>query len=361
MNPAYLTSCEACEGPLPCADVPADIASSPESLGRGVGKLECTSAAESQHGSSPPSGRGVRKLDFGVGNPRSDSQSDGNSNENSEMGLASGVDSIPKIAEGASASSASRHSESLPRAVEAQLSVASPLAADRISDPRVKASEGQQIMVKVVCFCTFDPEQVYDSMFGNSALGNFYDLGEGGLRIEAPCDKGKAKSFRNAEAAFHALKFWALAGGFSRLSGLAATQKQKRLAEHADLTYSGFGCAWVAMLAVLSAKFAAGSASAAVLLDTGDAFLLAHDPIPGRDSTWSDGCDGEGANLMGMMLMLVRDTLAKSQTWTTFLSNMFDLESGTALHDGVEEHWQTAVRAATLVACPQNSPMMRGR
>jgi len=223
-----------------------------------------------------------------------------------------------------------------------------------------RASDGQQRLVKVVCFCTFDPEQVCESMFGNSALGNFYDLGEGGLRIEAPCDRGKAKSFRNAEAAFHALKFWALAGGFSKLSGLGATQKQKRLAEHADLTYSGFGCAWIAMLAVLTAKFAAGSAPAAVLLDTGDAFLLAHDPIPGRDSTWSDGCDGEGANLMGMMLMLVRDVLARKQTWTAFLSNIFDLESGTALRGGAQEQWQKVVRAATLAACPQNSPQKRG-
>lgn len=212
-----------------------------------------------------------------------------------------------------------------------------------IVDPRAR---GQR--VKVVCFCNFDPEQNYDATYGHSILGNFYDLGKDGLSVEAPCDKNRAKKFKNAEAAFHALKYWALAGGFTRLSGLAATQKHRRLAEHADLTYAGFGSAWQAMLAVLVAKFGPESSASAALLETGDAFLLAHDPTAGHDSVWSDGCDGNGTNLLGMLLMLLRDRLSRCHTWSRFLCSVYDVEKGVPLHKAAQDDWQKLVRAATL-------------
>lgn len=64
--------------------------------------------------------------------------------------------------------------------------------------------------------------------------------------------------------------------------------------------FAGFGGTWGAMRAVLAAKFAAGSALAAQLVATGDAFLLQHCPASavsdagGEAHMWSNNFDGEG-------------------------------------------------------------------
>ncbi len=60
------------------------------------------------------------------------------------------------------------------------------------------------------------------------------------------------------------------------------------------------------MLAALRAKFTQHDDLRALLLGTGDAPLVEH---RARDSYWGDGPDGSGANMLGKLLMRVREEL----------------------------------------------------
>ena len=86
------------------------------------------------------------------------------------------------------------------------------------------------------------------------------------------------------------------------------------------------------MLKVLRAKFEPGSALADMLLSTGNAFLLEHNPRVGRDSVWSNDGNGTGRNWLGLQLMLLRDELrhtsSERSSWTTFIKSQVDIGSG---------------------------------
>lgn len=247
---------------------------------------------------------------------------------------------------------------------EARSSASSPSSEDFafgqlfMPDPRA-AAEGRKVAVIGFCSC-FDPEQPWCYTSDYASLGNFHDLGPDGLKLEAPCAKGMVHSFRNAEAAFHALKFWFLAARFSGLSGHGAREKQRRLGGHADATYGGHGGAWQGMLAVLRAKFAPNSSLANELLGTGNAFLLAHDSVPGRDQVWSDGCDGKGANWLGLQLMLVRDQLSGEVGWTRYLRGLFEPVSGAPVAPAAQNQWQDAVRRAAQEVAARKAAALGG-
>lgn len=71
---------------------------------------------------------------------------------------------------------------------------------------------------------------------------------------------------------------------------------------------------WVAvrdaiMREAVLAKFTQHDDLRQVLLDTGDAKLVEHAP---QDDYWGDGGDGSGKNMLGLILMSVRDELAAS-------------------------------------------------
>jgi len=202
--------------------------------------------------------------------------------------------------------------------------------------------------VGVVAFHHDGEEEAWDVLCGAGFLGNAYDLSPARLELEAPCDCGVTRSFRNAEAAFHALKFWFLAEAFAGLSGQAAIRKLDRLHGHEDLTYGGYGTGWNAMWAVLNAKFGPGMPWAEALLKTGDAFLLKHDSIEGRDKVWSDNSDGEGANWLGVQLMLIRDQLSGNARWTDYIKGVFITESGGARTPAKAAQWQDTVRRARV-------------
>lgn len=63
------------------------------------------------------------------------------------------------------------------------------------------------------------------------------------------------------------------------------------------------------MLAALREKFGPCSHLAAILLETGNATLVEHTK---NDSYWGDGGDGSGKNMLGKLLMQVRDELRKN-------------------------------------------------
>uniref|UniRef100_A0A6C0H988 NADAR domain-containing protein n=1 Tax=viral metagenome TaxID=1070528 RepID=A0A6C0H988_9ZZZZ len=63
------------------------------------------------------------------------------------------------------------------------------------------------------------------------------------------------------------------------------------------------------MILVLRIKFILNSPNANKLLSTGNRYLLEYNMGYASDSTWSDGKDGYGFNLLGICLMIIRDEL----------------------------------------------------
>mmetsp|Transcript_99946 Transcript_99946/g.214037 ORF Transcript_99946/g.214037 Transcript_99946/m.214037 type:complete len:752 (-) Transcript_99946:113-2368(-) len=211
------------------------------------------------------------------------------------------------------------------------------------ADPR--SAQGED--VGVIGFYYPGKEEAWDTLCGAAFLGNFYDLGPEGLVLEAPCEVGRRRSFTNSEAAFQALKFWPIADEFSTLSGNGAFQRKRQLRGQEDITYGGYGGGWRGMLAVLKAKFGAGTVMAEALLRTGDAFLLEHNAVEGRDKVWSNNHDGEGKNWLGLQLMLIRDRLSGQDAWTRYAGVFLDLETGDAVDQAAAHKWQEIVRGAT--------------
>jgi len=213
-----------------------------------------------------------------------------------------------------------------------------------IPDPRVD-KQGKE--VGVIAFCYPGREEACDSLCGAGYLGNWFDLGKDGMRIEAPNRPGKVVAFRNSEAAFQALRFWPMADEFAELSASVARKKQAKLADGADANFAGIGDSWCAMLAVLRAKFEAGTDWARALLKTGDTFLLQHGSEEGREMKWSNGGDGEGTNWLGLQLMLVRDSLCGTSLWTRHIKRLIDTETGAPVDEDAGRQWQETVQKAT--------------
>lgn len=106
---------------------------------------------------------------------------------------------------------------------------------------------------------------------------------------------------------------------------------------------------WRAMRAVLEAKFAPNSAVAAVLLKSGDAFLLDTGEALQSDPPLEDMPE----NWIGLLLMIVRDKLSKSTAWTEYIQNVCDLENGKGSKASLT--WQADVQAAKAAIQNQSS------
>ena len=99
------------------------------------------------------------------------------------------------------------------------------------------------------------------------------------------------------------------------MTGSQGFQEKMKWKGHEDWTYAGFGNNWLAMLAVLQAKFTQNKNIATKLISTGNAFLIEHNVKSGRDKIWSDNSDGEGFNRLGLQLMIIRDELRGTNEW----------------------------------------------
>ena len=207
------------------------------------------------------------------------------------------------------------------------------------ADPRA-ASEAD---IGLIAFYCAGREEEWDRLCQSAFLGNFYPLPEP-LRLDAPRRPGATYEFTNAEAAFQALKFWYKAGDFASLSGEEAFVRKRALAGQEDFEYGGYGSNWAGMLRVLRIKFAAGTKMYRLLQQTGDAFLLEHNAKIGRDKIWSDNCNGDGLNWLGMQLMLVREESPSraSRPWTAWLKQHINLDNG----DPHDDAWQLSVQMA---------------
>lgn len=193
---------------------------------------------------------------------------------------------------------------------------------------------GEKMMCKekpVIAFYYNGKPTPADIFYGSSFLGNFY-----------PCELTIfGRKFRNAEAAFQALKWWdSHAKEFQKLDGTSAFELKKQLDKlrkleknnpkylATDWTYKNNGNNKDGMYVVLCAKFTPESKIARKLLDTGDAILVEHNPRRGRDCIWSNNNDGSGSNFLGLMLMIIRDELRSPDvrsSWRMFAeANKYD-------------------------------------
>ena len=72
--------------------------------------------------------------------------------------------------------------------------------------------------------------------------------------------------------------------------------------------WGGQGLRDEAMWQILNVKFAPETNRRALLEATGKAYLLEHNQRAGIDNYWSDNQNGSGYNMLGKMLMAIRDT-----------------------------------------------------
>lgn len=201
--------------------------------------------------------------------------------------------------------------------------------------------------IKVIAFSFPGKEEICDKICQSAFLGNYWDLGPNGLQIQAPNNPGDFRSFRNAEAALVALRYWDRADELAEISGEQAAQLRDETTGHEDFSYCGYGSNWNAMFAVLRQKFKPGSELAELLSGTGEAFLLNRVYAKGTDMVWSDNNDGSGLNWLGMQLMLIRDEVRKTEgRWTKAIRMAVDITSGQSYSEVSVEPWQEAVDIA---------------
>lgn len=241
-------------------------------------------------------------------------------------------------------------------------------------DPRENAAfEGGDI--GIVAFSRGERVEPCDKLCSASFLGNFYDLGPAGLTVAIPVGTWwfsccaychESQCFRNAEAAFHSLKFWEKrrAPEFESLTGSQAVSMSEKFADQEDRKMAGLSNPFLAMLHVLRAKFARDSDLAAALMKTSPDFLLHHGAFKGDDPVWSDDFDGTGHNWLGLQLMLIRDELAwlgfpgvSADEWTPFIERCLDTKTGAPLTSKGAKLWQGAIANASLAVRKAVSPV----
>jgi len=196
-----------------------------------------------------------------------------------------------------------------------------------------------------------------DSICGANFLGNFWQSSM----------VADAVPFKCAEAAYQASKYpLEIRSQFSNCDGSEAF----RLSRNIKCRMYTPQEAWINMMYVLEQKFQ-NYDLATRLLDTGDAFLLEHNSVVGRDTRWSNNGDGTGSNWLGLQLMIVRDSIRESRLrrhsivmeplpWSMWVSKHLDPDTGIFFY-GMETVWQQMVADATQTVLTEIDSMHRVR
>lgn len=217
----------------------------------------------------------------------------------------------------------------------------------------------------VDCIAFYHPgrDEPWDSKCGCGFLGNFYDMGSDKLNVKARGAQQQhesRQSFRNAEAAFQALKFWPQSERFRICSGDEAFHLKQQLSGSEDFTYGSSGSNWAGMLLVLRAKYQIPEYQNA-LKATDQSFLLEHSSTTGRDKVWSDNFNGQGTNWLGLQLMLLRDELNDvtggiAGSWSQWLMTYCSLDPATGQFASQvgSDTWQNVVSTASMVVLQEH-------
>eukprot|EP00933_Yihiella_yeosuensis_P083884 TRINITY_DN9817_c0_g1_i1.p1 TRINITY_DN9817_c0_g1~~TRINITY_DN9817_c0_g1_i1.p1 ORF type:complete len:270 (+),score=67.44 TRINITY_DN9817_c0_g1_i1:337-1146(+) len=245
-----------------------------------------------------------------------------------------------------------------------------PRAAGSFADPRSFWGLGT---IGVIGFCHPTMELRCEDVCDAEFLASDFDLGAGNLLLEAPCERGRVRSFSCAEAAFQATMFWPLSDLFVDMSANSSLEKVARFSSHRDSTCGGFGNSWKAMEAVLRVKFAPTTAAttatatattattatatteattascADLLLKTGDAFILecGDEPNTGRAGNFQRK-DRQIDNWLGALLMLTRDRLSGRRAWSDYIESLIDVNLGEAKSSLFAEQWHRTVHRALI-------------
>lgn len=281
-----------------------------------------------------------------------------------------------------------------------------------MNDPR--PDKAGEIIGVISFYMPGDSERhatAWDKLCNAGSLGNFWQLEELKIVVSSteweglgylPDSKGSIYQFKNSEAAFQALKYtqqirgrqtWKnLAENFKTYigePGIDGQKKQVRQAAFDKVTEvnNQFGKAVGLSMArlfedltgdeafhlkkvldkmfrrnafhrkgarvmylILKQKFVPGSPLAETLMNTGDAYLLEHNSRAGLDGTWSDNSDGNGKNLLGIVLKVIRDELNGSKAWTEFFSEAGEGDVSSELLDGLENSAKHGSRQKAVMA-----------
>ena len=180
-----------------------------------------------------------------------------------------------------------------------------------------------------------------DQLCGCGLFGNFIQQPQYPITIDG-------LSYLCAEAAFQALKLTPEhRARFQNLTGAQAfTNSRKCTLMLHFLDPSIF--AWQTMMRVLSVKFSHPQ-NAQALIATGTAILIEHNDGRSKDAIWSNKSDGTGSNLLGFMLMHIRELLGGQHSpWKPFLEGTMNLSTGQFLSANKKNIWQAIVMRSTL-------------
>lgn len=121
------------------------------------------------------------------------------------------------------------------------------------------------------------------------------------------------------------------------------------------------------MCACLEAKFKAkgNEQFKEALKATRDAYLLEHNNTADRDYIWSDNHKGDGANWLGLQLMLLRDEIDGRDrvpgSWTSWIRAMCTIDTTTGKPSDPEglKLWRQSVQDAANIVLKQFPPALR--
>lgn len=158
-------------------------------------------------------------------------------------------------------------------------------------------------------FSTYFKQYAYDktkkfvAFYGNKGqdlFGNFWILSKN--------ISYNGITANNVESLYHSAKFTNnIKQEFNNLSPLKAFYLSRQYQKYVRKDWSKIKDQ--VMLDLLRIKFKIPLCTL-VLLWTEDKYIVEHNPVKGRDTYWSDNCDGSGQNKLGQLLMIIRKELS---------------------------------------------------
>lgn len=199
---------------------------------------------------------------------------------------------------------------------------------------------GLSIIVDIIAFYYPGKESEVDKIFHCEFLGNFY--------IVKNSITFNDLTYTNSEAIYQAQKFFKssdIMKQFTNIDGIKAFHLSRY---HKNAYIFSNEESWNIMYEILTVKFS-DTFLFNQLEKTGNSFLLEHNEKIGRDKIWSNNGDGTGLNLLGMILMIIRDYNRKQhlQIWLPFIKKLININTGSFLNKQSLDIWSQIIIKTT--------------